>query len=82
MRKIATIEVLSNHRLETLKHIPDVEVNDSIKEIYKLLGKNKVLLEMERWFGYAVLNVICRMVVVKLFGGAITKDENEGNDQC
>ncbi|XP_065632997.1 cytochrome P450 CYP82D47-like [Quercus suber] len=83
VRKIAMQEVLSNHRLETLKHIPDVEVNDSIKEIYKLLGKNKkVLLEMERWFGYTVLNVICRMVVGKRFGGATTKDENEGNDQC
>uniref|UniRef100_A0A7N2KRZ5 Cytochrome P450 n=1 Tax=Quercus lobata TaxID=97700 RepID=A0A7N2KRZ5_QUELO len=83
VRKIATLEVLSNHRLETLKRIPDVEVNDSIKEIYKLLGKNKkVLLEMERWFGYTVLNVICRMVVGKRFGGATTKDENEGNDQC
>ncbi|KAM3688755.1 hypothetical protein ACJW31_10G174900 [Castanea mollissima] len=83
VRKIATLEVLSNHRLETLKHILDVEVNDSIKEIYKLLGKNnKVLLEMERWFGYTTLNIICRMVVGKQFGGAATEDENEGNDQC
>ena len=66
VRKMATLEVLSNHRLKTLKHILDVEVNDSIKEINKLLGKNKkVLLEMERWFGYTVLNVICRIDVGK-----------------
>ena len=65
-----------------VRHSFPTRRSSDLKEIYKLLGKNKVLLEMERWFGYAVLNVICRMVVVKRFGGAITKDENEGNDQC
>ncbi|XP_050241971.1 cytochrome P450 CYP82D47-like [Quercus robur] len=83
VRKIATLEVLSNHRLETFKHIREAEVNDSLKEIYKLLGKNnKVLVEMERWFGYTVLNVICRIVVGKRFGRATSKEENEANDRC
>ena len=60
------LEVLSNHRLETLKHIREPEVDDSIKEIFELLGKkNKVFVEMERWFGYTTLNMVSRMVVGK-----------------
>ncbi|XP_075651134.1 strychnine-10-hydroxylase-like [Castanea sativa] len=83
VRKMATLEVLSNHRLETLKHIREAEVNDSIKEIHKLLVKNnKVFLEIERWLGYTALNVICRMVVGQRFGKAATKVENDRNDQC
>ena len=84
VKKMATLEVLSNHRLEMLKHIREAEVNDSIKDTYELLSKNnnKVLVEMERWLGCTTLNVIFRMVVGKRFGGATTKDENEGNDLC
>ena len=82
VRKMVTLEVLSNHRLETLKHIREAEVNDSIKEIHKLLVKNKVLLEMERWLGCTALNIICRMVVGQRFGKATTKVENDRNDQC
>ncbi|KAK9996408.1 hypothetical protein SO802_021094 [Lithocarpus litseifolius] len=44
VRKMATLEVLSNHRLETLKHIREAELNDSIKEIYKLLVKNNKVI--------------------------------------
>jgi len=83
VRKMAMLEVLSNHRLEMLEHIREAEVNDSIKEIFELLGKkNKVFVEMERWFGYTTLNMVSRMVVGKRFGGATTKYEKEGNDQC
>ncbi|KAK4550914.1 hypothetical protein RGQ29_032683 [Quercus rubra] len=82
VRKMVTLEVLSNHSLETLKHIREAEVNDSIKEIHKLSVKNKVLLEMERWLGCTALNIICRMVVGQRFGKATTKVENDRNDQC
>ncbi|KAM4079768.1 hypothetical protein ACB094_09G140000 [Castanea mollissima] len=37
---------------------------------------------MERWFGYTVLNVICKIVVGKRFGRATSKEENEANDRC
>ena len=81
VRKMAMLEVLSSHRLETLKHIREAEVDNSIKEIFELLGKkNKVFVEMERWFGYTTLNMVSRMVVGKQFGGTTTK-ENEGNDE-
>ncbi|KAJ0085868.1 hypothetical protein Patl1_09063 [Pistacia atlantica] len=41
IRKIATLEILSNHRLEMLKHIRESEVKASVKEIYDLWMKNK-----------------------------------------
>jgi hypothetical protein len=84
VRKIATVEVLSNHRLEMLKDIRESEVNRSIKEIYELwVKKNNMLVEMKRWFGSITLNVIFRMVVGKrFFGTTKSNDENEFNDQC
>ncbi|KAB1221363.1 Cytochrome P450 82A3 [Morella rubra] len=37
---------------------------------------------MRRWFGDITLNVVLRMVVGKRFTRDVTKEENEGNDQC
>jgi hypothetical protein len=85
VRKIATLEVLSNHRLEMLKDIRESEVNTSIKEIYELCVKNKdTFVEMKKWFGCTTLNVVLRMVVGKRFDGAASdrKDENEDNHRC
>ncbi|KAB1220498.1 Cytochrome P450 82C2 [Morella rubra] len=83
MRKIATHLFLSNHRLETLKNLRESEVNASIEEIHKLWIKNdKVLVKMNRWFGFISLNVILTIVVGKRFPWAATKDEmSEGADQ-
>jgi hypothetical protein len=84
VRKIITLEVLSNHRLEMLKHIQESEVNTSVKEIYDLWVKNNnVLVDMKRWFGSITLNIVFRMGVGKRFDGSATsKDENEENEQC
>ncbi|KAK2660430.1 hypothetical protein Ddye_006963 [Dipteronia dyeriana] len=70
-RKIATFELLSNHRLEKLKHIRESEMKTSLKELYELWVKersncsNKVLIEMNGWFEDATLNVILRLIVGK-----------------
>jgi hypothetical protein len=83
VRKIATVEVLSNHRLEIVRDIRESEVNTSMKEIYELWVKNNnMLVEMKRWFGSITQNILLRMVVGKRFGGTATKEENEANDQC
>ncbi|XP_059445282.1 cytochrome P450 CYP82D47-like [Corylus avellana] len=84
VRKIATLEVLSNHRLEMLKHIRESEVNTSVKEMYELCVKNRdMFVEMKRWFGCTTLNVVLRMVVGKRFDhGAADEDEDEGNRRC
>ncbi|XP_023911948.2 cytochrome P450 CYP82D47 [Quercus suber] len=82
LRKIATLEVLSNHRLGLLKHIRQAEVSASIKDIYDHWVKNdKVLVDMKRWFGYTTLNIVLKMVVGEKFSGAVTNVENEENDQ-
>jgi hypothetical protein len=83
VRKIATLELLSNHRLEMFKDIRVSEVNTSIKEIYEVWVKNNnMLVEMKRWFGSTTLNILFRMVIGKRFDGTATKDEiNEDNDQ-
>lgn len=83
VRKIVTLELLSNHRLETFKHIREAEVSTSIKEVYQLWDKNnKVLVEMKRWFGDVMFNVVLKMIVGKRFAGDASKEENKANDRC
>ncbi|KAH9687339.1 Xanthotoxin 5-hydroxylase CYP82C4 [Citrus sinensis] len=52
-RKIATLELLSNHRLEKLKNVREYELKTCLKELYELWNKNKstdklLLVEMKR----------------------------------
>ncbi|KAG7943810.1 hypothetical protein I3843_15G063600 [Carya illinoinensis] len=83
VRRIVTLEILSNHRIEMFKHIRESEINTAIKEIYMLLAQNNnTLVEMKRWFGYVTQNVVFMMVIKKRFSWSATKDENKGNDQC
>ncbi|KAK6245332.1 hypothetical protein SCA6_008422 [Theobroma cacao] len=89
IRKIATLEVLSNHRLEKLKHMRESEVRTSIKELYELgvegvsnSSSGKVLVEMKRWFWTLNINMVFKMVVGKRYSEAETshgKDENDGH---
>ncbi|XP_038715774.1 cytochrome P450 CYP82D47-like [Tripterygium wilfordii] len=73
MRKIATLELLSIHRLESLKNVRQSEVKTSVKELYQLwadnksTGPNQVLVDMKRWFEDVNLNVIFRMIVGKRY---------------
>ncbi|XP_028802957.1 cytochrome P450 CYP82D47-like [Neltuma alba] len=86
VRKIATMEVLSNHRLEMLKHVRESEVKSAMKDTYdgwaqlnSSSGQNQEAVplscEMEKWFGDIILNVVFRMVVGKRFV------ETEGNER-
>ncbi|KAF9602117.1 hypothetical protein IFM89_025162 [Coptis chinensis] len=75
LRKISVIELLSNHRLELLKHVRVSEVSTSMKELYKVWtencsnGNGSVLVEMQRWFGDLTLNISVRMVAGKRYFG-------------
>ncbi|KAJ4701847.1 putative Cytochrome P450 [Melia azedarach] len=90
IRKIATLEVLSNHRLEMVKHVRESEVKKFVKEIYDLWMKhngisgncNKVLVEMKGKFNSLTLNVATRVVVGKILVGGNTKEETDENDRC
>ncbi|KAK4859604.1 hypothetical protein QYF36_008491 [Acer negundo] len=83
-RKIARLELLSNHRLEKLKHVREYEMRTSVKELYdvwsknKSSGSNKVLVDMKRWFGDAPLTCAAVFEVVGYWRG---REINEKDSQ-
>ncbi|KAK7352373.1 hypothetical protein VNO80_17793 [Phaseolus coccineus] len=81
MRKIATLELLSNRRLEMLKHVRVSELNMGIKELYNSWVQNRsqpVVVELNRWLEDLTLNMVVRMVAGKrYFGASATCDDDE-----
>lgn len=72
VRKIATVELLSNQRLDLLKHIRDYELRTSIRGLYNLWSsqgcpQNGVVVDMKDWFGHLTLNILMKMVTGKRF---------------
>ncbi|XP_059285807.1 xanthotoxin 5-hydroxylase CYP82C4-like [Lycium ferocissimum] len=87
MRKIAMFELLSNRRLDTLKHVQVSEVDIGIHELYKLWSDNNsgrpMLVELKRWFEGLTLNIIVRMVAGKCyFGAGATCDNDDEARRC
>ncbi|XP_068655246.1 cytochrome P450 CYP82D47-like [Aristolochia californica] len=81
IRKIATLELLSNRQLELLKHVRSTEVDLSIKGLYKQWIENKkdpIKVEMKEWFGDLTFNNVVMTVVGKrYFGTNVAEDESE-----
>uniref|UniRef100_A0A2K1XQ11 Cytochrome P450 family protein n=1 Tax=Populus trichocarpa TaxID=3694 RepID=A0A2K1XQ11_POPTR len=81
MRKIATLELLSNRRLEMLKHVRASEVDIGIRELYNSWANNSsssVVVELKQWLEDLTLNVVVRMVAGKrYFGSAAASDDGE-----
>lgn len=82
MRKIVTIELLSNHRLDMLKHIRYLEVETSIRELYDIWvinssAKSGVVVDMKQWFGDLTYNVLVRMVGGKRYFRATACEEGD-----
>ncbi|XP_061343216.1 xanthotoxin 5-hydroxylase CYP82C4-like [Gastrolobium bilobum] len=81
MRKIATLELLSNRRLEMLKHVRVSELNMGIRDLYNSWVQNSspsVLVELNRWLEDLTLNMVVRMVAGKrYFGSSATCDDDE-----
>ncbi|KAE8679889.1 putative Cytochrome P450 [Hibiscus syriacus] len=82
MRKLATLELLSNYRLERLRHVRESEIKTSLKELYQLWdekkdGSDNLLVDMRKWFESATLNVILRMIVGKRIPSSGTDAESE-----
>ncbi|XP_022138580.1 cytochrome P450 CYP82D47-like [Momordica charantia] len=80
-RRVATLELLTNHRLEKLQHVRILEVKNWIKELYKLCVKSeeKAVVEMKKWFGDLTLDTIFRIVVGKRFSAAFN---GSGSEEC
>ncbi|CAJ1929820.1 unnamed protein product [Sphenostylis stenocarpa] len=75
MRKLATIELLSNHRLELLKSTRTSELEAATKDLYKLWAREGcpnggILVDMKQWFGDLAHNIVLRMVKGKPYYGA------------
>lgn len=73
IRKITTVNLLSNQRLEMLKHIRISEVSSFMKELYNDWKANKdesdglVLEDLKQCFQDLSLNIILRVVVGKRY---------------
>ncbi|XP_068653854.1 xanthotoxin 5-hydroxylase CYP82C4-like [Aristolochia californica] len=67
-RKLATIEVLSSHRLESLKHLRTTEVGLSVKHLHELWEENNKLpvkVDMKEWFQDLTFNTIVMIIAGK-----------------
>nr|AYM55644.1 cytochrome p450 [Croton stellatopilosus] len=82
IRKIVVIQLLSNHRLKSLKHVQVSEVNGLIRDLYSrciTTGKqssNKIVIS--EIFEHLTLNMITRMIAGKRyfsFGGEENGEE-------
>ncbi|KAK7406604.1 hypothetical protein VNO78_08233 [Psophocarpus tetragonolobus] len=67
IRKLATIELLSNHRLDLLQNTRTCELEAATRELYKLwltegCPKEGVSVDMKQWFGDLTHNIVLRMV--------------------
>lgn len=80
IRKIVVIELLSNHRVQTLAHIRVSEVKSSLKDIYTTWARNKgssemVTVDMKEWFKNLTVNIVVR----KMFGNHFSAGEQIGD---
>ncbi|KAK9012988.1 hypothetical protein V6N11_041013 [Hibiscus sabdariffa] len=91
MRKITTLELLSNHRLDMLnfKQIRASEVHIGIKDLYETWTskgsgvEGGVLVDMKQWFADLTHNMAFRIVVGKRYYGATAHSADEGEArQC
>ncbi|KAK1364221.1 putative cytochrome P450, family 82, subfamily C, polypeptide 4 [Heracleum sosnowskyi] len=71
LRKLVMVELLSNRRLDKLKHIPESEVNLFVRGLYglwKSKGEGSVpVVELTERFGDLTTNVVVRMVAGKRY---------------
>ncbi|KAK4840986.1 hypothetical protein QYF36_022999 [Acer negundo] len=80
MRKIATVQLLSNNRIDLLKNIRAAEVQTAIRELYmtwtmtKDSSQSGVMLDLKQWFADLTLNISLRLVGGKRFSGDNTAD--------
>ena len=83
LRKITTLELLSNRRLEKLSYVRVFKVESDIKALYTLWIKKKnmsglILVELKQWFWDLNLNVILRMIAGnRCFGTSDGVNEEE-----
>ncbi|CAI8608181.1 unnamed protein product [Vicia faba] len=78
MRKVATIELLSSHRLEKLKHVRDLEIYSLVKDLYTFVKNSNGSYEVpiSKFLDLMTFNIIVRMIVGKRFSGETINQED------
>ncbi|XVF59525.1 hypothetical protein PTKIN_Ptkin07bG0283000 [Pterospermum kingtungense] len=87
IRKIVIIELLSNHRIDLLRHIRASEVKTATKELYRAWlskgsGETGVLVDMKQWFGDITRNIFLRMVGGRRYFGTNADCEETEARRC
>lgn len=70
LRKIITLELLSQRRVEMLGHIRVSELRSAMNDIYEawvMENSDLVKVEMKQWFGNLILNIVVRSISGKRF---------------
>ncbi|KAG5222223.1 cytochrome P450 [Salix suchowensis] len=70
MRKIVSIQLLSSHRLKSLRHVQVSEVNSLINDLYLLCRRNKqgsARIVISECFERLTINMITRMIAGKRY---------------
>ncbi|MCL7043827.1 hypothetical protein MKW94_019333 [Papaver nudicaule] len=90
IRKISTIQLLSQRRLGLLKHVPYSEIDNCMKMLYRRWMKNQnqishhnsvaagfVKVDMTQVFGELISNVVLKLVVGKRLFTQINNDDED-----
>ncbi|KAJ4833155.1 hypothetical protein Tsubulata_028545 [Turnera subulata] len=79
LRKLATLQLFSNLRLDLLKHVRAQEVQNFIKELFTLCSKNgnhSTRVSMNKFFEGLTFNISLRMIVGKRYSSSTYSAEN------
>ncbi|KAI9388724.1 hypothetical protein POPTR_009G108832v4 [Populus trichocarpa] len=84
MRKLVMVELLSNHRLELLKHVRDTETSLLMKDFYEKSSRNggQVVVEMKQRLAEMATNITVRMISGKRYFSADAKGNQEAKRLC
>ncbi|KAK7286831.1 hypothetical protein RJT34_22110 [Clitoria ternatea] len=84
LRKMATLELLSSHRLEKLKHVRDSEIYCLVKHLYSSIisqenkANGSVKVCICKLLGHMTFNIIVRNIAGKRFGEeSVDEEDNE-----
>ncbi|KAI8000866.1 Xanthotoxin 5-hydroxylase CYP82C2 [Camellia lanceoleosa] len=82
MRKLTTLDLLSNRRLDSLKRVRASEVGSCIKELYfgACGGVTQTKVDMSQWFRRVTINMTLQMIAGKRFSTTDDKHNDNGND--
>ncbi|XP_042496917.1 cytochrome P450 CYP82D47-like [Macadamia integrifolia] len=80
VRKWVVLELLSNRRLESLRHVRFAEIDNCVKDLYGIWvrnNRNQIKVEMNRLFQDLTMNIVLKMVVGKRYFSVVHGDNNE-----